>query len=296
MFVLSYFTTPSESLHLALSPDGYRWSALSDNPMLYPTGPAATLRDPHLTAGPDGLFHLLFTGSWHKEFICHATSPDLLEWSEISKIPVMAAIADTRNAWAPESFLDPATNLYHIFWSSTIQKNAGDRVWTSTSNVWETMHNHRIYHTTTRDFRTFSPTALFFDPGYSVIDATLFFHNGTYYLPFKDERGTTATAPKAIRMTSTKSLTSPITWTEPTDFLTPRTTEGPTLFNTGREFLMLFDHFTTHRYGAISSPDLTHWTAVPADQLHFPPSPAHPRHASVMAIAPALYARLCKYL
>jgi len=33
--------------------------------------------------------------------------------------------------------------------------------------------NHRIYGTTTRDFWTFSPTRLFYEPGFNVIDATI---------------------------------------------------------------------------------------------------------------------------
>jgi hypothetical protein len=47
--------------------------------------------------------------------------------------------------------------------------------------------NHRMYCTTTKDFKTFSPTRLFFDPGFSTIDATMVQAGGKYHLIFKDE-------------------------------------------------------------------------------------------------------------
>ena len=47
MYVMSYFRTESEALHLALSDDGLKWRALNDNkPILSGTIGTNTLRDP----------------------------------------------------------------------------------------------------------------------------------------------------------------------------------------------------------------------------------------------------------
>jgi hypothetical protein len=45
-----------------------------------------------------------------------------------------------------------------------------------------------MYYVTTRDFKTFSQTRLFFDPGFNVIDATVIKSGKRYYMVFKDER------------------------------------------------------------------------------------------------------------
>ena len=39
-----------------------------------------------------------------------------------------------------------------------------------------------MYYVTTRDFETFSPTKLFYDPGFNVIDATVVKSGGRYVM------------------------------------------------------------------------------------------------------------------
>jgi len=48
-------------------------------------------------------------------------------------------------------------------------------------------NNNRIYATATRDFETFTPTQLFFDPGFNCIDATILSLHGKFFMFFKDE-------------------------------------------------------------------------------------------------------------
>jgi hypothetical protein len=69
-----------------------------------------------------------------------------------------------------------------IFWASTIPgRFAGNR------RSFEEKYNHRIYCTTTKDFVAFTPTRLFYDPGFSVIDATFLRADGKSWLIVKDE-------------------------------------------------------------------------------------------------------------
>jgi beta-galactosidase len=274
MYVISYFTEADEALHLAYSHDGEEFHAVNDGlPLLRGTVGTGRLRDPFVGVGPDGLFHLLATDGWTSPFIVHATSADLLTWSDQTLIPVMADIDGAHNAWAPEFFLDSATGLYHLIWSSVVESG-------STAEGRDFEHesqNHRIWHCTTKDFRTFSSPDIFFDPGHSVIDATVRqLNDGEFLMAFKDERGTNdlTTAHKDIRLTTFDTPGGP--FTSPTGPVTPPVVEGPSIFHRGDEIVMIFDHFLEGRYGATRSTDGVTWEPV---SLALPPGM---RHASVL--------------
>ena len=69
----------------------------------------------------------------------------------------------------PNCFMMNLHKLYYIFWATTIPGRHKE-VATSES---EKGLNHRIYYVTTKDFRTFSKTKMFFNPDFSVIDAAI---------------------------------------------------------------------------------------------------------------------------
>jgi hypothetical protein len=99
-------------------------------------------------------------------------------------------------------------------------------------------------------------------------------------MAFKDERGghEADAKHKAIRLARAQNALGPWPTSEP--FVSPRFTEGPTIFRAAGEFVMLFDHFTAGFFGAIASPDLENWRDV-SEQMRFP---AGPRHAGVIEI------------
>ena len=269
-YVLSYFRTEAEALHLAFSEDGINWNAANDNrPILTGTAGSKTLRDPFVFADENGLFHLLATDGWQSASIVHAVSKNLTDWGQQKLIPVMAHQPDVRNCWAPECFFDAEAGLYRLLWSSSLTEPSGAADW-----------NHRIWSATTEDFLTFSPAELFFDPGYSVIDATVIRWQGGYLMAFKDERGENKpdTALKAIRVCFAESGAGP--YREISECVTPPLTEGPALFRRGAELVMLFDHFMENKFGAIVSSDGKNWTPL-KETLRLPPGV---RHASIMTI------------
>lgn len=45
----------------------------------------------------------------------------------------------------------------------------------------------RLYHVTTRDFKTYSKARLLYDGGFATIDGTIAKNGDTYYLVMKDE-------------------------------------------------------------------------------------------------------------
>ncbi len=111
------------------------------------TGPMAgtTMRDTHIIYGPDGMFHLTHTTEpWTVNTkICYGESADLLNWTDKKYVDVMASVAGTQQAWAPESNWDAANNQYVVYWSSA----------TSVGGV---VGPRKIWYSTTTDFNTFS--------------------------------------------------------------------------------------------------------------------------------------------
>ncbi len=291
VLVMSYFRAEAEALHFAVSGDGLIWRALNANrPILNGEVGAKSLRDPFVLQDERGVFHLLATNGWRADSIIHAVSSDLLHWSDQELLPVMQTVPGTRNCWAPEGFYDREAACYRLIWSSTVSAN-DRRDWNSVA-TWASAHDHRIWQTTTRDFQTYTPAALFFDPGYSVIDATVAPDGDGYLMAFKDERGENhlGTTNKAIRVCRSPRGDGP--WTDISAPVTPPLTEGPALFRQDGRWLLLFDHFAEGFYDAAQSEDGLHWTPI-AEPKTFPPGA---RHAGVLKVSDEISAGLLSHL
>ena len=288
-YLFAYFVKNGEDgLHLAGSADGYRWEKLGAGAsFLKPTvGKAKLMRDPCIVRGPDGLFHMVWTSGWNESGIGYASSPDLLTWSPQRELPVMAHEPGALNAWAPEIVYDAGSEHFLIFWSSTIPGR-----FAQTDGASEGKYNHRIYATTTKDFASFTPTALFYDPGFSVIDASIVHAKGRDWLLVKDEtryppKKHLQLAPLPDLRGSFGALGAPITppglWTE-----------GPTALQIGDEVILYYDAYTSKHYGALRSRDLVQWEDV-TKQMHFPDegTPQRMRHGTAFAVPAALLDRL----
>lgn len=288
LHLFAYFTGGGEGgLRLAASHDAAAWHPLDDGaPLLAPAlGASRLMRDPHLSRGPDGVFHLLWTTGWNDPFIGHASSRDLLHWSEQRALPVMDAFPGTLNCWAPEAIHDPATGEHLVLWSSTVPG-----LHAATAGLCEDAYNHRLYACRTRDFARLSPARLFFDPGFPVIDGTLLRARGEWHLFFKDE--TLRPAPrKTLHHVRAPSLDGP--WSAPSPALGPAWAEGPAALDLGDRVLLVHDMYREGHYGALVSSDLSSW-AAPASGCALPRGS---RHGSLLtvpasALAPALLARL----
>ncbi|SDF48294.1 Glycosyl hydrolases family 43 [Massilia sp. PDC64] len=292
-YVFAYFIdNGQDGLHLAGSTDGYRWEALNGGrSYVTPTvGKAKLMRDPCIVRGPDGIYHMVWTSGWNETGIGYASSPDLIHWSAQRELPVMAHEPTTLNAWAPEIAWDEKRGEYLIFWSSTIpgrfpeSEAAGD-------DAGANKYNHRIYATTTRDFVTFTPTRLFYDPGFSVIDATFLRTRAGDWLLVKDE--TRHPPRKYLQLARAAGLQGPF---EPLGApISPAGlwTEGPTALQVGDDVIVYYDAYTTKHYGALRSRDLVHWEDVTA-QMHFPDegTPRRMRHGTALQVPADVLAAL----
>ena len=258
-----------DGLHYAYSQDGLKYTSLNnDKSLLTPTvAKDKLMRDPCIIRGADGDFHMVWTVSWNDKGIGYAHSNDLIHWSDQVFLPVMEAYDSTRNTWAPEITYDPYSKKYMIYWASTISGK-----FTNTQGS-ESKYNHRMYFTLTKDFKKFSRTKLLYDQHFNVIDATIKVLNKGYYLMFLKDETLLPQPEKNIRIARSNKLTKdyspasqPITgkyWAE-----------GPTVERIGDKWIVLFDKYRDHAYGAVESTDLINWFDI-SDKISLPKGLRH---------------------
>ena len=278
-YLFSHFVNNGEDgLHLAYSEDGLNWQSLKGNhSFLKPdVGGDKLMRDPCIIQTPDDIFHMVWTVSWGEKGIGYAWSKDLIHWSDQHYIPVMEHEPGALNCWAPEIFYDAGSGLYMVYWSTTIPGR-----FPATDHP-KDKNNHRIYYVTSRDMISFSETALLYDPGFNVIDGTIFKHGDNYNMFIKDETRYPE-AQKNIRISTSQSLTGPYSpASEPIYDL--EWAEGPTLLKADDRWILFFDLYRSKKMGAVSSRDLNQWEDI-SDQVHFPEGT---RHGTVLKVSGVL--------
>lgn len=270
-YLFSYFKgNGADGLHLAYSRDGEKWTALNDGQsFLKPeVGKDKLMRDPSIARGKDGTYHMVWTSGWWDQGIGYASSKDLVHWSEQRNLPVMEGEAETRNSWAPEVYYDRADDLFYIIWASTIPGRFAEVE--TTPN--EKGLNHRLYCTTTRDFETFSPTALFFDPGFSVIDGAIAKKDGRYWFVVKNE--VSVPTEKNLRVTFTDDLKKGFPTAVSGNISGKSWAEGPAPLVVGDYVYVYFDKYREKKYGAIRSQNGVDWEDV-SDRVSFPGGTRH---------------------
>lgn len=252
-FFTSFHEPANEGLRLLYSHDGYRWTDLNRTFLQPAIGAQKVMRDPSIAQGKDGTFHLVWTSSWKGDKgFGYASSKDLVHWSEQRFLPVMQHEPTTVNVWAPELFYDDEADQFIIIWASTIP-------FRFERGIEEEENNHRMYYTTTKDFTTFSPTKLFLDPTFSVIDAVIVKRKkADYVLVLKDN-----TRPmRNLKVAFSDKATGP--YTNVSAPFTEKFTEGPTVVNVGSDYLIYFDSYQSKKYGCVKTKDFTTFTDVSA--------------------------------
>lgn len=272
-YLFSYFVGNGEDgLHLAWSKDGKQWQALNDGQsFLKPTvGESKLMRDPCITQTPDGTFHMVWTTSWNGQTIGYANSRDLVNWSEQIAIPVMAHEDSVVNCWAPEINYIPEEEQFIIYWSSTVSDQFPE---TANSHEKGNLRNHRLYYTLTSDFKDFSPGELLYEPGYTVIDGSIYpLEDGRYAMFIKNETELPE-AEKNIRLTYADKITGPYSPAGP-----PITgdywAEGPTALKIDGQWHLYVDKYRKGTFGLLVSEDLKKWDEQ-TEQLNMPENISH---------------------
>jgi hypothetical protein len=288
--LFTYFTrNGQDGLHLAWSRDGYTWESLNGGAsILTPkVGKEKLVRDPCVARGPDGTYHMVWTSGWWEKGIGYASTKDFVTWTEQRQLPVMEHEPTARNSWAPEIWWDDRREEFVIFWASTIPGRFPETLGSSESEL-----NHRMYGTTTKDFETFTPTTLFYDPGFNCIDATFLRDGDRTWIVIKDE--TKFPEPrKYLRIATAESVQGP--FGELSAPFTPPGlwVEGPTAIRIGDATLVYYDAYTEKHFGAMRSRDLATWEDV-TDSMTFPDegTPVRMRHGSVFEVTMGVIAKL----
>ena len=250
----SFHEPANEGLRLLYSKDGYHWKAI-DSIYLKPlVGKDKIMRDPSMLQGPDGTFHLVWTTEWKDgNGFGYASSKDCIHWSEQQYVPVMQHEPTVKNVWAPELFYDETKGDYIIVFASCIPNRFE-------KGIEEENNNHRLYYTTTKDFKTYSDTQLFFDPGFSSIDAVIVKRKAAdYVLVLKDN-----TRPERnIKVAFAKDPLGP--YENVSLPFTEKFTEGPAVAKVKNGWLIYYDAYQKKKYGASFTKDFK--TFVNADSL-----------------------------
>lgn len=275
VYLFSYFLdNGQDGLHLAYSHDGLTWTALKNGKSFLPPEVGGKLmRDPCICIGPDGDFHMVWTSSWHDQGIGVAHSKDLIDWSDQAFVPVMGHEPTAHNCWAPEIYYDEQEHEYVIYWSTTIPGRFPETEAAQGDRAGSVALNHRIYCTTTRDFKTYTDTRLFYNDGFNVIDATIAKQGRQYVLFVKDETKSPV-AKKNIRVAMGTKAQGP--YGPASGSITPAGlwVEGPTALKVDDTWYLYYDAYAKGHYAGIKTRDFETWEDI-TDQLHFPKGTRH---------------------
>lgn len=262
-FSTSFHEPANEGLRFIYSEDGIHWDTIPGVWLKPEVGTQQVMRDPSIVRGPDGTFHLVWTTSWKGDHgFGYAHSKDLIHWSAQKHIPVMAFDTSTVNVWAPELYYDDERQEFIVVWASTVPYKFD-------KGIEDEFNNHRLYYVRTSNFETFTKAELFYDPGYSSIDATIVKRGpGDYINVFKDN-----TRPnRNLKVAFGNSPTGP--WSEPSEAFTDSFTEGPTVLKNGEFYYIYYDSYRQMIYGAartrdfITFTDVTNSVSVPQGHKH----------------------------
>jgi hypothetical protein len=279
-YIFTSFHEPAnEGLRLLISTDALHWTD-QNKIFLKPTiGSQKIMRDPSMVQGPDGTFHLVWTSSWKGDRgFGYASSKDLKNWGEQRFIPVLQNEPTTVNVWAPEIFYDDETSQYIIVWASTIPFKYA-------KGIEEEDNNHRLYAITTKDFVTFSEAKLFYDPGYSVIDAVIVKRAANdYVMVLKDN-----TRPnRNLKVAFATSAIGP--YSAPSEAFSSKLTEGPSVMKKGNAYYIYYDAYGDKKYAILKTSDFKKFEDVSALST----IPEGHKHGTVVKVKKSVIKKLKK--
>lgn len=161
----------NEKSFFALSEDLKKWSYIDSISINVSSG-SKRVRDQYLSRDKTGNYLLLGTQGYMHPEIYLANSESINEF-ELELKNINYSDKDlhifANYSWAPEIIYDYDNDQYLILYSDTETKNSP------------------IYAVATKDFELFSYPFIFFDVGFTIIDANITMFDGKYYLFYKGE-------------------------------------------------------------------------------------------------------------
>ena len=284
-YLFCYFTgnePENESVHFAVSDDGYHFNALNGNKkIINQTLGKKCCRDPFIFRDESGIFHIIatdmrcFDGWSSNNSMIIWDSEDLICW-ENERILDFSRFKETKNAdrvWAPQVIFDKFKKEYMIYWS---HNNTDDNLDTI------------IWYAYTNDFKTLTiaPRVLF-NPksNLSAIDADIVEVNGKYYL-YEADGGK-----NAICFVVSDKPSGP--YFEPDDnkvSVADTALEGNCIYKIlgSNKYVMIADQFKAGGYFMQETENMINFKRVDDFSLNH----LRPRHGSMLHITDEEYNRL----
>jgi arabinoxylan arabinofuranohydrolase len=286
-YLFAYFTgndIKEESIHFAVSNDGYNFRALNNNQPIIDSkliSSSGGIRDPHILRGANGkTFYMVVTDmvsakGWDSNrAMVLLKSTDLVNWNS-TVINIQKKYPNQENlkrVWAPQTIYDVQKGKYMIYWSMQ-HGNEADKIYYAYANADFT------------DLET-EPKQLFFSPtNGACIDGEIIFKDNKYHLFFKTE-GSGA----GIKIAVSNKLTEGYVLRDQYVQQTKYPVEGAGVFklNNSNDYILMYDLYTKGKYQFTKSSDLEHFSVIDnAVSMNF-----HPRHGTVMPITASELARL----
>lgn len=270
-----------ERIYFALSTDGYKYKVINRNkPVIISQSGTECVRDPYIFRGEDGCYYMIATdmrselGWSSNRNIITWKSEDLVNWTDETVIKINNTSEVTKNttrAWAPQAIWDPERGEYMIYFALCSNATNGRTL---------------MYYVYSPDMKTLSSEPeLLLAPtnGNSAIDADIIYHDGLYYMFFKDETS------GGIRLTTSEKLNSGYSYNR-SKLVSPAglAVEGSTTFELidGSGWLLISDAYTSGYFVMEHTTDLKNFEVLDRSEYRFN---FNPRHGSVIPITKAEY-------
>lgn len=311
-YLMVYHKDEDHSLHMALSRDGYHFTALNgDKPVISGDTIAEQrgIRDPHIYRGPDGAFYMAMTDlhiyaqregkritEWERDGAAYGwgnnknlvlmKSRDLIHWSHtLLRIDQYSPeLREIGCAWAPETLYDPEAGKLMIYFTMRFRNE-----------------RNRIYYAYVNDDFTrleSAPKVLFEHPDgkTTAIDGDICPVGGKYVLSYVSHEGT-----PGIKQAWSDHPTGP--WTYEPQWIdhAPTAAEAPTIFKRIGEnkWVLIYDNYGNRKtnFGFEETTDFKTWKPLGHfnDSIMFSTNFEKPKHCGVTTLTAREARRLARY-
>ncbi len=204
-YLMVYHSDDTHSLHMALSRDGYTFTALNEGDPVVAGDTIALqhgIRDPHIYRGPDGAFYLAMTDlhiyaqhegyrdtEWERPYEEYAwgnnrglvlmKSNDLINWKRsVVNFDTVPGWEDIGCAWAPETVYDRDKDKLMVYLTMRHGRQPNKLYYTYVNDDFDRIETE--------------PRLLYVypDSACSAIDGDISYHDGKYYLHYVAHDGT----------------------------------------------------------------------------------------------------------
>ena len=245
----------THKVYWAVSEDGFNWAKLAEPLDLFENDLAGQYLCSDVMLGPDGKFHALWQmDSRQPAEIFYAFSKDLIHWSKPKTIKPMAD-QEAYDIVSPKLFYDHSIAQYIISWAITLKGNYFQAYQEDIDD------NPRLWYSATRDFETFTPAKVFFEPGYSAQDGLIVQFRTGYALIHNDYRKRS----KSLRVAFSDTSAGP--WQRVMDILPLKSCQPSAVLKTGDEIIVYAN--SSESVKALVTKDFYTWQDC-SDYIFFP--------------------------